>query len=61
MTHDPLIDTARRRIATLGNIEHAAPREPAPVSLGAAFPHLGGWPHAGANPPASGGRGTRVG
>jgi len=52
MSHESLIETARRRIASLGNIESAPPREPAPVPLGAAFPHLGGWPHAGANPPA---------
>lgn len=51
MTHEPRIDTARRRIANLGNIEHTAPREPAPIPLGAAFPHFGGFPHAGANPP----------
>ena len=46
MNHDSLLDVARRRITTLGNIEGAPPRERPPVPLAAAFPHLGGWPHA---------------
>jgi hypothetical protein len=61
MNHVSLVETARRRVAMLGNIELAPPNPTIAPQLGAAFPHLGGWPHAGANPAACPEHGVHAG